>query len=94
MKTLHLSLLFFLASLVSSLIAKPAKIVFISGKPSHGPKMHEHRAGNIILAKALNESGLDVEGIVLEDVGYPSNVGVLDYAATVVLFCTGHKEHP
>lgn len=93
MKTLHLSLLIFVASLVPSLIAKPAKVVFISGKPSHGPKMYEHRAGNIILAKAPNESGLDVEGIIPEDVGYPSNVGVLDDAAAVVLFCTGHKGH-
>ena len=28
-----------------------AKVVFISGKPSHGRMKHEHRAGNMILAK-------------------------------------------
>ena len=35
------------------------KIVFISGKPSHGPMAHEHRAGNMILADALNKSGTE-----------------------------------
>jgi trehalose utilization protein len=93
MKKLHLSLLIVISILVSSLVAEPAKVVFISGKPSHGPKMHEHRAGNMLLAKALNESGLDVETVVLEQNGYPQNVGILDGASTVVLFCTGHKGH-
>ena len=35
---------------------KPAKIIFISGKPSHGRMKHEHRAGNMILADALDRS--------------------------------------
>ena len=30
---------------------------------------------------------------MLSDVGYPASVGVLDDAASVVLFCTGHKGH-
>ena len=42
-----------------------AKIVFISGKPSHGPMAHEHRAGNMILAEALNRSGLNVEAMLV-----------------------------
>ncbi len=33
---------------------RPAKIVFVSGKPSHGRMKHEHRAGNMILADALD----------------------------------------
>ena len=45
--------------------ADKAKVVFISGKPSHGRLAHEHRAGNMLLAKALNESGLLVEAVVL-----------------------------
>ena len=43
--------------------ADKAKIVFIVGEPSHGPMAHEHRAGNMILAAALNRSGLNVETI-------------------------------
>ena len=46
--------------------ADKAKVVFISGKPSHGRLAHEHRAGNMLLAKALNESGLPVEAVVLK----------------------------
>jgi hypothetical protein len=48
--------------LSSDLLAEKAKIVFMSGKPSHGPMSHEHRAGNMILAKRLNQSGLDRGG--------------------------------
>ena len=71
----------------------PKKVVFISGKPSHGYLSHEHRAGNMILAKRLNGSGLPVKGIVLPDVGYPKNASVLEDAASIVVFCTGHKGH-
>jgi len=73
--------------------ADKAKVVFISGKPSHGRLSHEHRAGNMLLAKALNESGLSVEAMVLKDVGYPKDESVLDDASTIVIFCTGHGGH-
>ena len=69
-----------------------AKVVFISGRPSHGPMSHEHRAGNMILAKRLNASGL-VDAIVLPDIGYPKDSSVLKDASTIVLFCTGHGGH-
>jgi len=71
----------------------PAKIVFISGKPSHGPGAHEHRAGNILLAKRLKEANLKVELVVLPENGYPKDPSVLKDAATIVVFCTGHKNH-
>ena len=51
--------------------AEKAKVVFISGKPSHGRLKHEHRAGNMILAEALNRSGLPVEGVLVPHYGYP-----------------------
>ena len=70
-----------------------AKIVFLSGAPSHGRMEHEHRAGNMILAEALNRSGLPVETHVVSDYGYPKNASVLQDAATVVIFCTGHSGH-
>ena len=69
------------------------KIVFISGKPSHGRMKHEHRAGNMILAKALNESGLGVDAKLVPHYGYPSDTSILDDAATIVVFCTGHQGH-
>ena len=67
-----------------------AKIVFISGKPSHGPMQHEHRAGNMILATALNDSGLEVQAVVVPHYGYPEDTSLLDDAATIVVFSTGH----
>jgi putative membrane-bound dehydrogenase-like protein len=70
-----------------------AKIVFISGKRSHGRMAHEHRAGNMLLARRLTASGLDVEPLVLPDAGYPKDPSVLDDAATIVIFCTGHRGH-
>jgi putative heme-binding domain-containing protein len=87
------------AALVSVLAVSPAKaaektkVVFISGKLSHGPMAHEHRAGNMILAKRLNESGLNIDAVVLPDIGYPKDSSVLQDADTIVLFCTGHGGH-
>ncbi len=73
--------------------ADKAKIVFISGTPSHGRLKHEHRAGNMILAKALNHSGLNVNAVLVPHYGYPEDTTILDDAATVVIFCTGHRGH-
>ena len=70
-----------------------AKVVFISGKPSHGRMRHEHRAGNMILAEALNNSGLNVQAKLVPHYGYPKDPKVLDDAATIVIFCTGHRGH-
>lgn len=73
--------------------AEKAKIVFISGSPSHGRMHHEHRAGNIILAKSLNESGLNVNAVLVPHYGYPKDKSILQDAASVVIFCTGHRGH-
>lgn len=77
----------------SAFAADKAKIVFISGKPSHGRMKHEHRAGNTLLADALNSSGLNVEAVLVPNAGYPEDKSILKDAATVVIFCTGHKGH-
>jgi len=73
--------------------ADKAKAVFISGKPSHGRLAHEHRAGNMILAKGLNESGLPIEAVLLPHYGYPKDESILNGADTIVIFCTGHGGH-
>ena len=82
-----------LTSLKKESVSQNKKVVFISGKPSHGRMKHEHRAGNMILAKRLNEAGLPVEAVVLEDIGYPKDESVLEDASTIVIFCTGHGGH-
>ncbi len=70
-----------------------AKVIFIHGKPSHGPMAHEHRAGSLILAKSINEAKLGIDAQVLPDVGYPKDPAILKDAATIVIFCTGHQGH-
>ena len=77
----------------TSKAADKAKVVFISGKPSHGRLAHEHRAGNMILAKGLNESGLPIEAVVVPHYGYPKDESILNGADTIVVFCTGHGGH-
>ncbi len=72
---------------------KKTKIIFISGKPSHGKMKHEHRAGNMILAKALNDSGLNVDAQLVPHYGYPKDPSILDDASTIVVFSTGHRGH-
>jgi len=47
----------------------------------------------MLLSKALNESGLDVEAVVLKNTGYPTDESVLEDADTVVFFCTGFDKH-
>lgn len=68
------------------------KIAFVAGKPSHGFGQHEHRAGCMLLAKALNESGL-----VRADVysgGWPTDESVLDDADSIVIYADGGAKHP
>jgi trehalose utilization protein len=71
----------------------PKKVVFISGEPSHGPMSHEHRAGNLILARALTAANLNIEAVVLPENGYPHDPSVLADATTIVIFATGHADH-
>ena len=87
------------AALLSTCLISPihgedkAKIVFVSGKPSHGRMKHEHRAGNMLLAKSLDDSGLDVNAVLVPHYGYPQDPSILDDAATIVIFSTGHRGH-
>lgn len=63
------------------------KIVFLAGGRSHGPGEHEFRAGSMLLAKALNESGLDVKAEVIS--GWPADDKVLDDAKAIVIYADG-----
>jgi len=82
-----------LLAFVPHLAADDTKVVFIHGKPSHGPMAHEHRAGSLLLAKALNDANIGVDAQVLPEMGYPNDPAVLEDAATIVIFCTGHQGH-
>jgi type 1 glutamine amidotransferase len=92
MKRMLLVLLVGLLSCGPALGQDKKKIVFVAGKPSHGFGAHEHNAGCRILAKALNESGLPVQAVVVEN-GWPKDDKVFDGAAAVIMYSDGGNGH-
>lgn len=67
------------------------KLVFIAGKPSHPPRMHEFNAGVQLLAKQLAAvPGLKTE-IVLN--GWPADEKVFEGADAVVFYMDGGPKH-
>lgn len=68
------------------------KIVFLSGKPSHGFAQHEQYAGDMLLAKALNEN---MPGVYCEVYKHewPKDEHAFDGAAAIVIFCDGGEGH-
>jgi type 1 glutamine amidotransferase len=80
---------------------KPAKIVFLAGKKSHGPGEHEYEKGLALLKRALETSPNLPPGSVRAELhanGWPSDPATLDDADAIVLFSDGsdHNEsdHP
>jgi type 1 glutamine amidotransferase len=69
------------------------KILFLAGGPSHGYASHEHRAGSRLLARALNESGLDVFAQVVTEANWPENWMDFEKPAAVVMYCDGYRGH-
>ncbi len=69
------------------------KIVFIAGKPSHGPGEHEHRAGCMLLADHLNKSGLPIDATVTTN-GWPADETIFEGAAAVIIYSDGGEGHP
>ena len=61
------------------------KILFIAGKPSHGHGQHEHRAGSMLLADALNKSRLPVEAKV-HWYGWPKDLSIFDKVDLTVIY--------
>lgn len=67
-------------------------IVLIAGKPSHGDGEHEHYKGCKLLAKALDDSGLDLQTKIYFDV-WPDSTAFVGVDA-VVLYADGDQKHP
>jgi hypothetical protein len=72
--------------------AADKKIIFIAGRPSHGPLGHEHRAGCLLLQKCL----AGVPGIVTEvhTNGWVSDEKAFDGAVAIVVYSDGGGGHP
>ncbi len=68
-------------------------ILFLAGKKSHGYGAHEHRAGSILLARCLNESGLNVKASVVSDGAWPEAAELERMPDSIVMYCDGYKGH-
>ncbi|MBM3875231.1 MAG: ThuA domain-containing protein [Verrucomicrobia bacterium] len=81
------SLLALALALPSALTAAPAKVLFISGSPSHGVLQHEHRAGFMLFQKCLATTA----GIVTElhTNGWVQDEKAFENAAAIVLYSSG-----
>ncbi|MES2476650.1 MAG: ThuA domain-containing protein [Verrucomicrobiota bacterium] len=94
---------FFLAAILTTALipsithgaedAARSKIVFVAGRPSHGPGQHEHRAGCMLLADQLQRSGLPVDTVVTTN-GWPQDNAIFDNAAAIVIYADGGGGHP
>ncbi len=74
--------------------ADSAKIVFISGVPSHPSGQHEFKAGVTLLSRALAEqSGLPVTVEVAHH-GWPEDESIFDGANAIVIYSDGNDRHP
>ncbi len=69
----------------------PKRILFIAGEPSHGWNKHEFPAGCELLAKCLNESGLNLEASV--QLGWPEDADAINEADTIVIYSDGNEDH-
>lgn len=77
--------------LSATLLHAEKQVLFIVGKPSHGPGEHQFPDGSNLLAKALNESGLGIHAIV--SLGWPQDESAITTADTIVLYSDGLADH-
>jgi type 1 glutamine amidotransferase len=68
------------------------KIVFIAGNQSHGFGAHDHQAGCMILAKAVNDNVPGAKAVVFTG-GWPKDDSVLDDADCIVMYGDGGGGH-
>ena len=73
-------------------LAADKKIVFVAGRPSHGPAQHEHRAGCLLLKSCLDKAS-GISSVVYTN-GWPQDDKAFDGADTIVLYMDGGGGHP
>ncbi|MEZ6046061.1 MAG: DUF1080 domain-containing protein [Planctomycetaceae bacterium] len=69
------------------------KVVFVAGVKSHGYGAHEHKAGCMLLAQALEANMPNFETTVVTD-GWPEDSSVFEGADSIVVYCDGGGNHP
>lgn len=73
-------------------MSRKKKIVLIAGPPSHSYGTHEHNAGCLLLAKALNDNMPNVYATVYRN-GWPKDPTALDNADAIAIYCDGGGGH-
>jgi len=68
------------------------KLILIAGDPSHPPRMHEYRAGMLLLQQCLAQRD-DIE-VEVHTGGWVEDEATLDDADAVVFFSDGRAAHP
>ena len=79
-------ILFLTLSLLSAFsVSAKKKVLFLAGKPSHANGEHEFRAGCMLLADALNESGANIEAKV-HFYGWPEDESIFDGVDACIIY--------
>lgn len=88
-----LALLVLFAGVALAAGAAPTKrVLLIAGAPSHGPGMHEHNAGMLLLQKCLaGVPGLTTE-VALN--GWPQSDASFEGVDAILIFSDGGRRHP
>lgn len=73
--------------------AKPLRVVFLAGRPSHGYGAHEHYAGCRLLAQRLTEAMPEIEVVVYRH-EWPEEIEALENCHAIVMYCDGGGGHP
>src|SRR5262245_23777444 len=80
-------------SIASAADSAKKRIVFVAGPPSHGYGEHEHNAGCLLLAKAIQE-GMPHYEVAVHSNGWPDDPHFFDGADAVVIYSDGGEGHP
>lgn len=78
--------------LINAAPARSKRVAFISGSRSHGYGAHEHKAGNILLARSLEKAMPDFDTAVFTN-GWPKDPNALDGFDCIVMYCDGGGRH-
>ena len=65
-----------------------SRILFLAGNTRHRHGVHEFKAGSMLLAEALNESGLPIEAKV-QWYGWPEDESILEGVDTCIVYADG-----
>jgi len=82
---LKIVLLFTISLLNVSFSANEKNILFLAGKPSHGSGDHEFRAGCMLLADKLNQSGLPLKAKV-HSYGWPEDESIFNDVDACIIY--------